>query len=135
MKTILPIIASLLISIALPVTGADTTESLLQDYRKKGAGSFSAERGRSLWQKQTPQTDGSPERSCASCHGNNLKTAGNHARTGKPIKAMSPLVNPQRLIERKKIEKWFKRNCKWTWGRLCTPQEKGDLLRFISGSS
>ena len=29
------------------------------------------------------------------------------------------------------IEKWFTRNCKWTLGRECTPQEKGDFLLMI----
>ena len=45
---------------------------------------------------------------------------------------MAPSVNPKRLTDRTKIEKWFVRNCKWTFGRECTPQEKGDLLSFIS---
>lgn len=131
MKNSLSAIAILLLTVTLPVAAADMTESVLQDYREKGAGPFSAERGRTLWQKRVPQTDGSPERSCATCHNSDLTMEGNHARTGKPIKAMSPGFNPQRLTDRKKIEKWFKRNCKWSWGRLCTPQEKGDLLRYI----
>ncbi|MFK5970948.1 MAG: DUF1924 domain-containing protein [Candidatus Marithrix sp.] len=29
------------------------------------------------------------------------------------------------------IRKWFKRNCKWTLGRECNAQEKGDILKFI----
>ena len=44
---------------------------------------------------------------------------------------MAPSVNPKRLTDRSKIEKWFKRNCKWTLGRECTPQEKGDILTFL----
>jgi hypothetical protein len=44
---------------------------------------------------------------------------------------MAPSVNPQRLTDARKIEKWFKRNCEWTWGRACTIQEKGDILRFL----
>jgi hypothetical protein len=40
-------------------------------------------------------------------------------------------VNPRRLTERRQIEKWLGRNCKWTLGRDCAPQEKGDLLSFI----
>ena len=52
-------------------------------------------------------------------------------RTGKPIKALAPSVQPQRLTDIGKIRKWFKRNCKWTLGRVCTPQEKGDILLFL----
>ncbi|MEA3244387.1 MAG: DUF1924 domain-containing protein, partial [Pseudomonadota bacterium] len=35
----------------------------------------------------------------------------------------------------KKIEKWFKRNCKWTLGRECTAQEKADFLAYIDKPS
>ena len=31
----------------------------------------------------------------------------------------------------KKIEKWFKRNCKEAWGRECTAQEKADFLTYL----
>ncbi|MBT5634001.1 MAG: DUF1924 domain-containing protein, partial [Gammaproteobacteria bacterium] len=36
-----------------------------------------------------------------------------------------------RFNSMKKVEKWFKRNCKWTFSRPCSPQEKGDILTFI----
>jgi len=44
---------------------------------------------------------------------------------------MSARVNAERYTDEKKIEKWFKRNCKDTWGRECTAQEKGDFLTFL----
>ena len=44
---------------------------------------------------------------------------------------MAPSVNAARLSSRKQIEKWFKRNCKWTLGRECSAQEKGDLLAYL----
>jgi len=44
---------------------------------------------------------------------------------------MSPVTTPTRLPDNQKIEKWFKRNCKWTFGRECTLQEKGDLILFM----
>jgi hypothetical protein len=52
-------------------------------------------------------------------------------KTGKRIEPMAVSVNPQRLGDMAKIEKWFRRNCKWTLGRACTAQEKGDLLSFL----
>jgi len=67
-----------------------------------------------------------------SCHTSNLNAKGKHIRTGKAIKPMSPSINKQRLAGIKKVNKWFKRNCKWTLGRECTAQEKLDLLTFIN---
>lgn len=72
-------------------------------------------------------------RSCTTCHGETLTVRGRHEKTGKPIEPMARSVNPERLTERKKIDKWFLRNCKWTYGRECTAQEKGDILLWLSG--
>jgi len=52
-------------------------------------------------------------------------------RTAKRIEPMAPSVNPERLTDPAKIEKWFGRNCEWTIGRDCTTQEKADFLAFI----
>ena len=108
---------------------ADTVDERLAAYKAEGAGEFSAESGREAWFK-TYITKGK-KHSCTSCHSNNARVNGKHARTGKPIKPIAPSVNPERLTETKKIEKWFKRNCKWTLGRECTPQEKGDFLAYL----
>ncbi|MCP4267412.1 MAG: DUF1924 domain-containing protein, partial [Candidatus Brocadiaceae bacterium] len=65
------------------------------------------------------------------CHGSDLNQAGKHVRTNKLIKAMAPSANPERYTKVKKIKKWFLRNCKWTLGRECTAQEKGDVLAYL----
>jgi hypothetical protein len=96
----------------------------------QGVGSFSASAGDALWQRKFPSADGA-QRACTGCHTSDLRQPGRHAVTGKAIDPMAPSVNPKRLSERRQIEKWFKRNCKWTLGRECTPQEKGDLLSFL----
>ncbi|HLG22896.1 MAG TPA: DUF1924 domain-containing protein, partial [Candidatus Manganitrophaceae bacterium] len=70
-------------------------------------------------------------RSCASCHTADLRSAGKHAKTGKPIDPLAPSANPKRLADGDFIEKWFKRNCKWTLGRECGPAEKGSVLLFL----
>jgi hypothetical protein len=100
-------------------------------YRASGAGPFSASAGEKLWQQEVMNAKDGRSRSCTTCHGRDLRRVGKHAKTGKAIEPMSPAVNAKRLSSAKKIRKWFKRNCKWTWGRECTPQEKGDLLSFI----
>jgi len=122
--------AALLMSVAVSPLQAGTVEQLTNGYQAEGAAGFSASRGEALWQR--PGKQGS--RRCSSCHGADLRQPGRHKRTGKVIAPMSPAVEPQRLSDAKKVEKWFRRNCKWTWGRVCTPQEKGDLLRLIEGS-
>ena len=120
--------AAMLVVMGLsPALQADTVSLLLDGYQADGAGPFSATDGKSLWQRAG--VDGS--RRCSTCHGADLREAGRHKRTRKAIAPMSPMVEPLRLSDAKKIEKWLRRNCKWTWGRVCTPQEKGDLLSYI----
>ncbi len=66
---------------------------------------------------------------------NDLTRTGKHVKTNKEIKPMTPSANPKRLTDAKKIEKWFKRNCKWTLGRVCTAREKADFLAYINNPS
>jgi hypothetical protein len=109
---------------------ADVVSQLLTQYQADGAGPFTAKSGSELWRQTHPANDGKT-RSCTSCHSSDLRTTGRHAVTGKAIDPLAPSVNPKRLTDRRQIEKWLGRNCKWTLGRDCTPQEKGDLLSFI----
>jgi hypothetical protein len=116
----------------LPVSAqAEPVDSLLSGYQELGAENFSAEAGAAQWQQAYVNRPGKDERSCADCHGVDLTQAGKHVKTGKRIEPMAPSVNQKRLQDSAKIEKWFKRNCKWTLGRACTPQEKGDFLSFL----
>ena len=109
-----------------------TVNNLLQDYSIQGSGTVDAEQGKQLWKKVF---NNNGERSCASCHTNDLTQNGKHIKTNKEIKPMSPSVNPERLTDSKKVNKWFKRNCKWTLGRECTAQEKANFLVFIERTS
>lgn len=109
--------------------GSET--GLIRGYQDAGGGPFSATEGRAAWMQEHRSPDGEDIRSCSSCHGNDLNRPGRHIRTGKPIDPMALSVNPERLTDPEKVEKWFRRNCRWTLGRECTPQEKGDFVRFI----
>jgi cytochrome c553 len=120
-----------LLALLPTLTQAGAVEGLLEGYRERGAEAFSAAAGAAQWRQTYRAKGGKGERSCTACHGTNLTQPGKHAKTGKRIEPMAPSVNPQRLSDRGKIEKWFKRNCKWTLGRACTPQEKGDFLSFL----
>ncbi|MES9831221.1 MAG: DUF1924 domain-containing protein [Candidatus Thiodiazotropha sp. DIVDIV] len=110
---------------------ANALEERVNSYKNLGAGPFSAEQGNMLWQQKVMHTKSGKNRSCQDCHGSDLRKPGRHAKTGKTIDPLSTKVNPQRLSDGKKIEKWFKRNCKWTWGRVCSAQEKGDILHYL----
>jgi hypothetical protein len=106
--------------------GAGVIDDLHNSYRSAGAAAFSEARGLALWQTQS--TEG---RTCATCHGQDLRQAGKHKTTQKPIGPMVRSANATRYTDAAKVEKWFLRNCKWTWGRECSAQEKGDLLQYL----
>lgn len=122
---------ALLLVVAPICAQADAISELEVEYQAKGASSFSAAAGEALWKKTFVDAEKGDKRSCTSCHTIDLKQSGKHANTGKVIKPMAPSVNPERLTDVKKIKKWFVRNCKWTIGRECTDQEKGDVLSYI----
>ena len=113
-----------LTAIAAPI------DDLLSAYASSGTEPFEVARGKALWQQDHPAKDG-PPRSCTSCHTDEPRNPGRHATTGKAIDPLAPSVVADRLTVRREIEKWLKRNCKWTLGRECSAQEKGDLLTFL----
>lgn len=127
----LPRLIGLLLLVA-PVGGALAADAvapaaLLEQWRIEAAASepFSAARGRELFGRRVT------EWSCSSCHTADPRKPGKHAVTDKPIQPLAPSANPKRFAERAKVEKWFRRNCKDTFQRPCTPAEKGDLLAYL----
>jgi hypothetical protein len=116
--------------LAASAVQADTVDDLLAAYKAQGAGPFNATAGAALWRRKHLSEDGA-QRTCTSCHASDLTKPGRHAVTGKTIEPLAPSANARRLSDRRQIEKWLKRNCKWTLGRECTAQEKGDLLSFL----
>jgi len=110
---------------------AGAVDTLQDEYRTAGAGPFSAAEGERQWKIKHKSAKDGKDRSCQTCHGSDLKAKGKHAKTGKVIDPLAPSVNKERLTDIKFINKWFKRNCKWTLGRTCTVQEKGDFLEYL----
>jgi len=121
------VIITTLISLLIGVNGYANTivESQLQLYRQQGASVADPARGEQLWRSKQG------ERSCTSCHGDSPIQVGKHQKTGKAIQPMAYSVNNERYRDRKKIKKWFLRNCKWTFARECNAQEKSDILSWL----
>jgi hypothetical protein len=110
---------------------AGPVDDLLQQFQAQGASRFTVAAGEALWERSVTDPKTGEVRRCALCHTTDLRKMGKHATTGKAIEPMAPSVNSKRLADKEKIEKWLERNCKWTLGRVCTPQEKGDALTMI----
>lgn len=124
----LALISALFAASAASATPA--TDELFAQYKTEGASGFDAARGQKYWSKEAKGDEGEMM-SCTTCHGKDLTKQGSHHKTKKVIEPMAPSANAERFTEVKKIEKWFKRNCNDAWGRECTAQEKGDILKFL----
>lgn len=110
---------------------AETPNQILSSIQSEakatpGFQGFSAERGASFY-----KTTSSNKSSCASCHTENPAAQGKHATTGKAILPLAPSANAERFSDPAKVAKWFKRNCNDVLGRVCTAQEKGDVLTYL----
>jgi len=117
---------------SLTAQASENVITAMQDsYHSQGATAFSAARGKSMWTETFIQKKTAQQVNCASCHRSDLTKSGSHIRTGKVIDAMAVSANAGRFNDASKIEKWFLRNCKWTMGRTCTAQEKGDFLAYF----
>jgi hypothetical protein len=110
---------------------ADVVADLLKQYERQGASAFTPTRAETMWTQTFADAKTGEKRRCSTCHHDDLRRSGKHAVTGKVIEPLAPSANPKRLTDPEHIEKWFTRNCKWTLGRECTPQEKGDFLVMI----
>jgi len=105
-------------------------DALMAQYKAAGVSKVDAAKAKQDWTKEVKNEEGEMV-SCSSCHGADMSKAGAHMKTKKVIEPMSRKVNAERFTDEKKIEKWFKRNCKEAWGRECTVQEKADFLSFL----
>ncbi|MEI7842320.1 MAG: DUF1924 domain-containing protein [Gallionellaceae bacterium] len=113
------------------VAFAQTPEEILATLKTEakataGFQNFSAARGETFFKEKH-----GGEWSCTSCHTDNTTASGKHAKTGKVIQPLAPSANAERFTDPAKVEKWFKRNCNDVLSRVCTPQEKGDVLAHL----
>ena len=132
-KALVTLFAALSWALIAPRARAGVVDDLLKHYTELGAANFSAEAGEAFFDRAVIDAKTGEPRKCTLCHTTDLRRTGKHATTGKVIEPLAPSVNPKRLTDARDIEKWLARNCKWTLGRECTPQEKGDVLVMIRG--
>ena len=91
---------------------------------------FSAKNGEAFWTAK--QTGGKAETSsCTACHTKDA-TAQGQTRAGKAIDPMAVSANPARFTDAEKVAKWFGRNCNTVLGRECSPEEKGNIIAYLS---
>ncbi|MBS1150666.1 MAG: cytochrome [Myxococcaceae bacterium] len=113
---------------------AATPPALLEEYAAEARAQSptfqrpDAARGKRLF--LTEQAPRGERVSCASCHTADPRGMG-RTPAGKIVEPLAPAANPRRFTDRKQADKWFDRNCKQVVGRLCTPEEKGDVLSFL----
>jgi hypothetical protein len=130
-NTLLILMLVVLSGLAIQPAQAETPNQILsvvESSAKAASGfrGFSAANGERFF-KATHGNDWS----CASCHTEDPAGSGKHAKTNKVIKPLAPSANAERLTDPAKVEKWFKRNCNDVLGRVCTPQEKGDVIAYL----
>ncbi len=114
-------------AVAPAVQAQSTTPAqLLQAYEAAAGTPARAERGRAFFTGRHGD-----EWSCASCHGQRPTEVGRHAITAKSIDPMAPAFNPKAFTDERRVEKWFRRNCKDVARRECTPGEKADVLAWL----
>ena len=122
MRQILIIAASLFAASAQ----AEVPRDFLARFEKEAGATASPEHGARFF---TVKQGG--EWSCASCHTERPTLAGRHARTDKAIAPLAPAANAERFTDAAKVDKWFRRNCNDTLNRLCSAQEKADVMAWL----
>lgn len=130
-NTLLVLLLVVMSGLAMQPAQAETPKQILSTIESSaktapGFKGFSAANGAQFF-----KTTHGNEWSCASCHTEDPAGSGKHAKTNKVIKPLAPSANAERLTDPAKVEKWFKRNCNDVLGRVCTPQEKGDVVAYL----
>ena len=97
---------------------------------------LSADDGKTFFNREVIQFKGDTKNkgkaiACASCHTSNPADEGRHIVTNKPIRPLSPAVNPKRFNSVENVEKKFTKHCNEVVGSDCTPQEKGNYIAYV----
>lgn len=125
------VLLSLMFGCSPLLQAGDGKPELLKQYRSQAELPLSAERGKALWEKR----NGS--KSCTSCHGSDITQPGEMPVLvifSRSIPPMALSANPERFQDAESADMKFDKNCKRVFQRVCTPQEKGDILLYLTDS-
>ncbi len=129
MKSSITALAIAISLAATPALAGPAQDTIVTHFQKMAGNSGSSERGKTLFKGNF--SGGKPDTpSCTTCHSRSPANAGK-TRAGKTIEPMALSRTPERYSDLKKVEKWFRRNCKSVLGRVCSAQEKTDFLAFM----
>ena len=120
---------TVLMTAAVPAWAGDNHLKLLEQYESEAGESLSIERGKALWEKSVE------DKSCTNCHTSDITQPGEMTILfffKKSIDPMALSANPDRYQDIEKADKAFDKNCKRVFDRVCTPKEKGDLLKYLT---
>ncbi|HEY3300300.1 MAG TPA: DUF1924 domain-containing protein [Methylophilaceae bacterium] len=69
--------------------------------------------------------------SCSSCHTANPGDTGKNIVTHKPIRPLSPVVNPKRFADLDKVQAKFEEHCTDITGKDCAPEDKANFIAYL----
>jgi hypothetical protein len=128
--------AALALAVVSPaLAGEPARDAIMAAYEKQARAAdpafagFSAQRGEALYKAR--YTANPNIASCSTCHTDDPRGMGRHAKTGRAIEPVAVSANPKRFLDAEKVDERFTRDCKSIMGRVCTPTEKGDYLTFL----
>jgi len=130
-KIVTAALAAALLSAPLSQAYAGPRDDIIAAFKAQtGGAAAQLENGRAMFSKTF--STGKPDTpSCTTCHSADPKRSG-QTRTGKAIDPLAVSQTPARFTDKKKVDKWFRRNCTSVIGRECTAQEKVDFLSYMS---
>jgi len=123
------------IAAAIMMTAPAFASPLLDQYKAQAQQEdtsftgFSVERGKAFYLARHA-TGKAETPACTSCHTDRPTKAG-LTRAGKTIAPLATSLSPDRYTDKRKVEKWFRRNCNSVLGRACSATEKGDFITFM----
>lgn len=118
-------------AVAAPAAHSSTPEDLMHSYAQQARREAMSYSGPSAATGRRFFTTQHTDWSCSSCHTAKPGSPGRHAVTGRIIAPLAPTLNPERLRDSARVEKWFKRNCNDTLDRACTAAEKADVIAYL----
>ncbi|MDH5720675.1 MAG: DUF1924 domain-containing protein [Spirochaetia bacterium] len=110
---------------------ASVAQTLLEKFEKETGKTFSAEKGKEFFEQKNPKTG----MACVSCHNRNIKKPGKQevlfGLFDIEVPALSVSANKKVFQSTKKVLKELDNYCEKVRERVCTSEEKGNLIMYF----